>query len=73
MWSLDSLAGFSMRRAYDFLVMSTNGVECRMNDILKGLSIIWKSWVPSKVIAFSRLLLHYRLTTRLNLMRWGII
>jgi hypothetical protein len=71
-WKHDAI-GFSVKSTYTVL-KSTLGVSVQ-SAVVSGqvLTKIWKSWLPSKAIAFSWQLLQDMISTRQNLFSRHVI
>lgn len=59
--------------AYHLLSQSSARVLRISDQVLASLNMVWKSFVPSKVVSFSWQLLLDRVPTRSNLISRGVI
>jgi hypothetical protein len=72
-WGLDVNGRFTVKSIYVLLGMVFPLESVFNEQQLRVLNNIWKSPVPSKVIAFSWKALRKRIPTRANLVLWGIV
>jgi len=72
-WKLEEDGGFTVRSMYLKLLTVLFPTEPKGVEELKVFSQIWKSPVPSKVVAFSWKVLLNRIPTRINLSRRNVV
>jgi hypothetical protein len=71
-WLLEEDGSFSVKTAYDKLVMDSLNNNMLSDDKVWVFDKIWSSPAPSKTIAFSWQLLYDRLPSKSNLARRGV-
>jgi hypothetical protein len=72
-WKHDPDGDFSVNSTYTLLFKELNTVVEGSESLATVFHQLWSSPAPSKIIAFSWQLLHNRIPTRDNLVRYGII
>lgn len=72
-WSLDTFGIYSTNSAYKHLEKQDLELQNQPLTDLEVYKLLWKSKIPSKVLAFTWQLFKGRLPTKMNLLRRGVL